>query len=130
MKPISKKEQKARTYEANVKRNKKRDFRKFANQMFKDPTHHLPMQGPGMGPGRTAYCYNCGMTAPKTKSVYNKGLKIYRYSRADAYINDIKEKVHPTQKPVKLFTWIIENYTQPSDTIFDPFMGSKMVSDG
>ena len=92
MKPISKKEQKARTYEANVKRNKKRDFRKFANQMFKDPTHHLPMQGPGMGPGRTAYCYNCGMTAPKTKSVYNKGLKITTCKTCDSTDVEFRSK--------------------------------------
>jgi len=31
---------------------------------------------------------------------------------------------HPTQKPVELMAWIIKNYTQECDTIFDPFMGS------
>jgi DNA modification methylase len=55
---------------------------------------------------------------------YDTGLKIYSYSRADAYINSIKEKVHPTQKPVSLFKWILLNYTQENDTILDPFMGS------
>jgi len=34
------------------------------------------------------------------------------------------ERVHPTQKPVILMRWLIENYTQPGDTVFDPFMGS------
>lgn len=55
---------------------------------------------------------------------YDKGLKIFSYSRADAYINDIVEKVHPTQKPVALMKWVLENYTSESDTILDPFMGS------
>lgn len=31
---------------------------------------------------------------------------------------------HPTQKPLTLLLWIIENYTEIGQTIFDPFMGS------
>jgi DNA modification methylase len=33
-------------------------------------------------------------------------------------------RYHATQKPVKLMTWIIQNYTDESQTVFDPFMGS------
>jgi site-specific DNA-methyltransferase (adenine-specific) len=33
-------------------------------------------------------------------------------------------KPHPTQKPVKLLRYLIEDYTQEGDTIFDPFVGS------
>lgn len=33
-------------------------------------------------------------------------------------------RVHPTQKPVKLFEWIIKNYAKEGDTICDPFAGS------
>ncbi len=57
-------------------------------------------------------------------SSFDKGLKIYRYSRADAYINDIDIKCHPTQKPVYLFRWIVSDYTSQGDNILDPFMGS------
>ena len=35
-----------------------------------------------------------------------------------------EERVHPTQKPVKLFEWIIKNYAKEGDTICDPFFGS------
>lgn len=34
------------------------------------------------------------------------------------------EKIHPTQKPVKLMESIIKIHTNKDDTIFDPFMGS------
>ena len=34
------------------------------------------------------------------------------------------ERYHATQKPVKLMTWIIQNYTQEGQIVFDPFMGS------
>ena len=33
-------------------------------------------------------------------------------------------RIHPTQKPVKLFEWIIRNYAKEGDTICDPFFGS------
>lgn len=35
-----------------------------------------------------------------------------------------EERFHPTQKPLALMKWIVENYTTESDTILDPFMGS------
>jgi DNA modification methylase len=31
---------------------------------------------------------------------------------------------HPTQKPLKVMRYIIENFTREGDTVFDPFMGS------
>lgn len=33
-------------------------------------------------------------------------------------------RLHPSQKPVALMKWCLERYTQPGDTILDPFMGS------
>jgi len=35
-----------------------------------------------------------------------------------------EDRFHPTQKPLSLMKWIIENYTLECSTIFDPFMGS------
>lgn len=65
MKPLSKAEISARKLETNVKRNKKRDFRKLANEMFKNPTDHLPLQSCGIGSGESAYCYHCKMIPPR-----------------------------------------------------------------
>lgn len=33
-------------------------------------------------------------------------------------------KPHPTQKPVKLLRYLLEQYTQEGDIVFDPFVGS------
>lgn len=33
-------------------------------------------------------------------------------------------KQHPTQKPIAVIRWLIEKFTNPGDTILDPFMGS------
>jgi len=35
-----------------------------------------------------------------------------------------EKRYHPTQKPFGVMKWIVENYTNPGDTILDPFMGS------
>jgi site-specific DNA-methyltransferase (adenine-specific) len=40
------------------------------------------------------------------------------------FCNKYKGKQHPTEKPVPLFVWILERYSQPNDTILDPFLGS------
>jgi len=34
------------------------------------------------------------------------------------------QRVHPTQKPLGLMMWVVENYTNPSTIILDPFCGS------
>ena len=40
---------------------------------------------------------------------------------------DMKNKehrIHPTQKPVKLYDWLLTNYAKPTDRIFDSHLGS------
>lgn len=39
-------------------------------------------------------------------------------------MGDKEERIHPTQKPVRLFEWILERYAKPGQVIFDPYMGS------
>jgi site-specific DNA-methyltransferase (adenine-specific) len=33
-------------------------------------------------------------------------------------------KIHPTQKPVKLYKWLLKNYAKPGDKILDTHLGS------
>ena len=54
--------------------------------------------------------------------------KIYYYSRADAYINKIDIKIHPTQKPVALYRWLLQNYAKPGDKIIDTHSGSGSLA--
>lgn len=55
---------------------------------------------------------------------FNKPMKIFSYSRADAYINYCDIKIHPTQKPVALYLWLLTNYAKPGQTILDTHGGS------
>jgi site-specific DNA-methyltransferase (adenine-specific) len=54
--------------------------------------------------------------------------KVFKYSRADAYINDCDSKIHPTQKPVKLYEWLIMNYAKDGDKILDTHLGSGSIA--
>jgi len=38
-----------------------------------------------------------------------------------------ERRVHPTQKPVALMAWLIEQFTQAGDLVLDPYMGSGPV---
>lgn len=35
-----------------------------------------------------------------------------------------EKKIHPTQKPVRLYEWCIENFAKPGDIILDTHVGS------
>lgn len=50
--------------------------------------------------------------------------KVFKYSRADAYINDCVSKIHPTQKPIKLYEWLLKNYADKHFKILDTHLGS------
>lgn len=39
--------------------------------------------------------------------------------------NRTGKKIHPTQKPVELYAFLLETFAKPGDTIFDPMMGSQ-----
>lgn len=55
----------------------------------------------------------------KAKTINNVGSKMIH-----EFDNIIGDKKHPTEKPVELMKFYIENSSQPDDVIFDPFMGA------
>ena len=40
------------------------------------------------------------------------------------FCNKYHGKVHPTQKPVELYKWLLKNYAKPGDKILDTHVGS------
>lgn len=44
------------------------------------------------------------------------------------FIAEEKERFHPTQKPVKLFEMILEDFTEKDDLILDCFSGSGTLA--
>jgi site-specific DNA-methyltransferase (adenine-specific) len=55
-----------------------------------------------------------------------KPAKVFRHSihKVMASRKQEKGKIHPTQKPVELYRWLLENYAQPTDMILDTHLGS------
>ena len=39
-----------------------------------------------------------------------------------------EERIHPTQKPVALYEWLLKNYTNDGDTILDTHLGSGSIA--
>lgn len=52
---------------------------------------------------------------------FNKAMRIFDYSRAEA---NKQFRIHPTQKPIKLYKWLLKNYAKENDTILDTHVGS------
>ena len=44
--------------------------------------------------------------------------------RYDGFIGADTNRIHPTQKPVRLYEWIFKNYAKPNDKILDTHLGS------
>jgi len=45
-------------------------------------------------------------------------------ARLFKFDNRTGDKIHPTQKPVKLYEWLLTNYAKPGDHILDTHLGS------
>jgi site-specific DNA-methyltransferase (adenine-specific) len=50
--------------------------------------------------------------------------RIYKTERVQEMNLKDGGKIHPTQKPVQLYKWLLKNYAKPGDTIFDSHLGS------
>jgi site-specific DNA-methyltransferase (adenine-specific) len=55
-----------------------------------------------------------------------KPAKIFQYSIHKTMADRKAEggKIHPTQKPIKLYTWLLANYAKEGDKILDTMVGS------
>ena len=53
---------------------------------------------------------------------FNKNCKTFQ--RARSAQGDATGKIHPTQKPVKLYEWLLTNYANQGDKILDTHLGS------
>lgn len=44
------------------------------------------------------------------------------------YLTGIEKRIHPTQKPVKLYEWLLINYAKAGDKILDTHLGSGSIA--
>lgn len=56
---------------------------------------------------------------------FDKALRVFEMSRGAMQGEQGNEvKFHPTQKPIKLYEWLLTNYAKQGDTILDTHLGS------
>jgi site-specific DNA-methyltransferase (adenine-specific) len=58
---------------------------------------------------------------------FKTAVRNFRFQWAGMLQGDMKNKeqrIHPTQKPVKLYEWLLTNYAKPGQSILDTHMGS------
>lgn len=58
---------------------------------------------------------------------FNKSVRRFVFMWNGMLQGDMKNKeirIHPTQKPIKLYQWLLENYAKPGQKILDTHLGS------
>ena len=58
---------------------------------------------------------------------FKSASRLFQFRWAGMLQGDMKNKehrIHPTQKPVKLYQWLLSNYAKPGDRILDTHLGS------
>ena len=53
---------------------------------------------------------------------FKNGAKIYKKTANQ------DNRIHPTQKPVKLYEWLLDNYAKEGDRILDTHLGSGSIA--
>lgn len=58
---------------------------------------------------------------------FNSPVRIFKFRWNGMLQENMKDKetrIHPTQKPVQLYKWLLKNYSKPTDKIIDTHLGS------
>lgn len=61
-------------------------------------------------------------------ATFKTGAKIFKYTWNGMIQQNMKDKearLHPTQKPIALYSWLLHNYAKQGDKILDTHLGSR-----
>ena len=59
---------------------------------------------------------------------FNKALRKYKVSWVGANAKNGLGRIHPTEKPTKLYKWLLQNYANEGDKILDTHLGSGSIA--
>ena len=62
---------------------------------------------------------------------FETAVRIFKWKWAGMLQQNMKDKeqrIHPTQKPVALYQWILDKYAKPNDLILDTHLGSGSIA--
>ena len=58
---------------------------------------------------------------------FTSSVRMFTYNHIQDYNAGIK-RIHPTQKPIDLYEWILDKYAKPGDKILDTHLGSGSIA--
>ena len=59
---------------------------------------------------------------------FNRALRKYKVSWVGANANNGTPRIHPTEKPIKLYEWLLMNYAKEGYKILDTHLGSGSIA--
>jgi len=59
---------------------------------------------------------------------FNKAVRKYKKSWVGANANNGTPRIHPTEKPIQLYEWLLINYAKEGDKILDTHLGSGSIA--
>jgi len=68
--------------------------------------------------------FSDGEFAYSSKGVQSRHFKVSAFDN----LRGGKDRIHPTQKPVKLYEWLLMNYAKKGDKILDTHLGSGSIA--
>jgi len=79
-------------------------------------------------PTRGIICWDKKQPFPNFSAWEMAWTSFYKPAKIFRYNNRRKGKIHPTQKPVKLYEWLLMNYAKEGDKILDTHLGSGSIA--
>jgi site-specific DNA-methyltransferase (adenine-specific) len=68
----------------------------------------------------------CNSDGELAFSSFQKALRVVTINRVQLQVEG--ETFHPTQKPIKLYKWLLEKYAKQGDKILDTHLGSGSIA--
>jgi site-specific DNA-methyltransferase (adenine-specific) len=68
----------------------------------------------------------CNSDGELAYTSFQKALRVVEYNRCE--IQKFGGAIHPTQKPVALYKWLLDKYAKPGDRILDTHGGSGSIA--
>jgi site-specific DNA-methyltransferase (adenine-specific) len=76
-------------------------------------------------PTRCFICWDKMVYIPSMSRIEQAWTSFDKLPQLVQYNNNDSNRIHLTQKPVKLYEWIFTNYAKPNDKILDTHLGSQ-----
>lgn len=94
------------------------------NQIIWGGNYFLPHLNEGHMGWIVWYKLQKGLTMSDCELAYSNFDRATRVFEGSRFLLAKENPIHPTQKPIALYNWILDNYANGGGKIFDPFLGS------